>query len=55
MSLRSSSYEEAMSCLCQLPGVGPKVAACVCLFSLDKHQAIPVDTHVQQLVYKYYR
>ncbi|CAA6663847.1 unnamed protein product [Spirodela intermedia] len=34
--------------LCTLPGVGPKVAACVALFSLDQHHAIPVDTHVWQ-------
>ena len=32
-----------------LPGIGPKVAACVALFSLDKHDSIPVDTHVWQL------
>lgn len=30
-------------------GIGPKVAACVALFSLDKHEAIPVDTHVWQV------
>jgi hypothetical protein len=34
--------------------VGPKVAACICLFSLDKHDAIPVDTHVWDLATKYY-
>eukprot|EP00983_Pelagomonas_calceolata_P112615 1159898-Pelagomonas_calceolata.AAC.3 len=33
---------------CGPKGVGPKVAACVCLFSLDKHGAVPVDTHVWQ-------
>ena len=31
-----------------------QVAACVCLFSLDKHAAIPVDTHVWQLASRYY-
>ncbi len=31
-----------------------QVAACVCLFSLDKHEAIPVDTHVWQLATRYY-
>ena len=31
-----------------------QVAACVCLFSLDKHAAIPVDTHVWQLAVRYY-
>eukprot|EP00798_Chlamydomonas_sp_ICE-L_P031040 gene31042-7133_t len=35
-------------------GVGPKVAACVCLFSLDKHEAIPVDTHVWQIATRDY-
>ena len=37
-----------------LPGVGPKVAACACLFSLDKHAAVPVDTHVWQLAVEHY-
>lgn len=54
-SLRHVSYEDALQQLCKLPGVGPKVAACVCLFSLDKHNAIPVDTHVHQLAIKYYQ
>jgi hypothetical protein len=30
------------------------VAGCICLFSLDKHQAIPVDTHVWQFACRYY-
>jgi len=30
------------------------VAACACLFSLDKHDAIPVDTHVWQLAVEHY-
>ena len=48
------SYREAQTALGELPGVGPKVAACVCLFSLDKHGAIPVDTHVWQLAVEHY-
>ena len=32
---------EAAEALTTLPGIGPKVAACICLFSLDKHEAIP--------------
>lgn len=32
-----------------MKGVGKKVADCVCLFSLDKLDAIPVDTHVRQI------
>lgn len=38
-----------VSALCELPGVGAKVADCVCLMSLDKTDAIPVDTHVWQI------
>lgn len=38
----------------KLPGIGPKVARCVSLFSLDDNAAIPVDTHVWQITEKYY-
>lgn len=34
--------------LTSLPGVGPKTASCVLLFSLDR-PAIPVDTHVYRV------
>ena len=54
-SLRQVPYKEASNALMTLPGIGPKVAACVCLFSLDKYQAIPVDTHVWRLVKTHYR
>lgn len=37
--------DEALARLRELPGVGPKTAACVLLFSLGK-PAFPVDTHV---------
>jgi endonuclease III len=47
--LRSAPLGCAAAGLLELPGVGPKVAACVCLFALDKHAAVPVDTHVWQL------
>jgi len=54
-SLRSETpYREAQAALTSLPGVGPKVAACACLFSLDKHAAVPVDTHVWQLAVEHY-
>ncbi|XP_078440978.1 8-oxoguanine-DNA glycosylase 1 [Wolffia australiana] len=48
-SLREMELAECIEALCTLPGVGPKVAACVALFSLDHHHAIPVDTHVWQI------
>ena len=39
---------EAREWLEKLPGVGPKTAACVLLFSLGK-PALPVDTHVYRV------
>ncbi|XP_078399408.1 N-glycosylase/DNA lyase isoform X2 [Cetorhinus maximus] len=53
-SLREAPYEEAKRALCTLPGVGTKVADCVCLMSLDKAEVIPVDTHVWQITKRDY-
>lgn len=39
---------EAKQWLTSLPGVGPKTAACVLLFSLGR-PALPVDTHVERV------
>ena len=46
--LREWPLEEARAWLRSLPGVGPKTAACVLLFSLGR-PALPVDTHVQRV------
>ncbi|XP_041046740.1 N-glycosylase/DNA lyase isoform X3 [Carcharodon carcharias] len=54
-SLREAPYEEAKRALCTLPGVGTKVADCVCLMSLDKAEVIPVDTHVWQIMKRDYQ
>eukprot|EP00850_Spirogloea_muscicola_P024078 SM000436S15711 [mRNA] locus=s436:19710:27179:- [translate_table: standard] len=50
----ASSPAEVVTELCTLPGVGPKVAACVALFSLNQHRLVPVDTHVWKIAIKYY-
>lgn len=47
--LRKKSYEEVHRELTGLPGVGAKVADCVCLMSLDKPEAIPVDVHIWKI------
>ncbi|XP_068585898.1 N-glycosylase/DNA lyase isoform X2 [Cebidichthys violaceus] len=52
--LRSASYLLARDALRTLPGVGTKVADCVCLMSLDKTEAVPVDTHVWQIAKRDY-
>lgn len=55
LSLRELPYAEAHSELVKLPGVGAKVADCVCMMSLDKTEAIPVDTHVWQIAVRDYK
>ena len=46
--LRDVPLAEAKAWLRELPGVGPKTAACVLLFSLGR-PALPVDTHVYRV------
>ncbi|MGI8923531.1 MAG: hypothetical protein ACR2HJ_05735 [Fimbriimonadales bacterium] len=44
--LRRTPYENAIRALSELPGVGPKLADCVCLFGLHHPQAVPLDVHL---------
>ena len=46
--LAEMPIDEAKRWLTGLPGVGPKTAACVLLFSLGR-PALPVDTHVHRV------
>lgn len=46
--LACRSTEEAWHYLRELPGVGPKTAACVLMFNLDR-PAFPIDTHVYRV------
>lgn len=46
--LRDMPLPEAKAWLREMPGVGPKTAACVLLFSLGR-PALPVDTHVYRV------
>jgi N-glycosylase/DNA lyase len=52
--LRKKCYEEARHELVSLAGVGPKVADCILLFSLDKLQSFPVDVWVRRAVLRHY-
>jgi N-glycosylase/DNA lyase len=54
-SLRNIPYKNAHEALLQFVGVGPKVADCVCLMSLDKYDCVPVDTHVWQIAQRDYK
>ncbi len=47
-ALRRIRHDRLFDLLVGLPGVGPKTAACVLLFSLDRAY-FPVDTHVHRV------
>jgi len=53
-SLRQLPCEQAKKALCTLPGVGPKVADCILLFSLEKLEAFPVDRWVERVILNHY-
>ena len=52
--LKDLQYEQAKKELITLPGVGPKVADCILLFSQDKFEAFPVDIWVKRIVLRHY-
>ena len=54
LALRETSYDDALSALLTLDGVGDKVANCIMLFCMDKPQAFPVDTHILQVLRERY-
>ena len=47
-------YPEAKAELLKLTGVGPKVADCILLMSLDQPSSVPVDTHMFQIAAQNY-
>lgn len=48
--IKKADYEEAKKLLMTIPGVGPKVADCICLFSLKHYEAFPVDVWVKRVM-----
>ena len=52
--LKNCDYQEAKENICQVPGVGNKVADCVMLFSLNKLEAVPLDRWIIRILEKYY-
>lgn len=53
-ALRSPDYAEARAELMRLPGIGGKVADCICLFALHQMDAFPVDTHIKKVMELHY-
>lgn len=46
--------ERLLEALAELPGVGPKVAACTALFGFGRLDAFPVDTWIEQILVERY-
>ena len=52
--LRHCSAEEARRVLCELPGVGEKIANCVLLFAYERLDAIPIDVWIGRVLNEVY-
>jgi len=52
--IKDLSYEEGREELVKIKGVGNKVANCVLLFAFGKLESFPVDTHIEQIMERYY-
>jgi N-glycosylase/DNA lyase len=52
--LKKCTYQEAKKEICQIPGVGNKVADCIMLFSLNKLESFPLDRWMIRILEKYY-
>ncbi len=53
-ALHDLSTEEARAALCELPGVGEKIANCVLLFAYDRLDAVPVDVWIARVLNEVY-
>lgn len=49
-SLRNMTLEQARKQIVQLPGVGPKVADCILLYSLGHDDAFPMDVWMKRVM-----
>ncbi len=52
--IAKSSYEDALTELKTIKGVGDKVANCVLLFGFGFYEAFPIDVWVKRVIEKYY-
>ena len=52
--IKKQDYKNSKELLMKFPGVGSKVADCICLFALNHKEAFPIDTWVKQIIEKLY-
>ena len=51
---KEKNIEKIEETLLSLPGIGPKVADCIMLFSLKKYQVFPIDVWVRRVISELY-
>ena len=54
LSIPRFPTEEGSEILCDIKGIGPKVAACALLFGFGKYDAFPVDVWIKKAIEKYF-
>ncbi len=52
--LKTAPLKECEDMLCDIKGVGPKVANCIMLFSLGKREAFPIDVWMKRIMEELY-
>lgn len=52
--LPTLSYEEALQALKKIPGIGDKVANCICLYGLHHIHVFPVDVWIKRILTEVY-
>ena len=52
--IEQMNYIDSKKKLMEFPGIGSKVADCICLFALGHEDAFPIDTWVKQVIEKLY-
>ncbi|MEM9158222.1 MAG: DNA glycosylase [Verrucomicrobiota bacterium] len=53
--IEAATYPEAKAALCELPGIGEKIADCALLFGTAKYEAFPVDTWIIKTLERRYK
>lgn len=53
-SIPSLSYDDALSLLMSIKGVGPKVASCILIFGFHRMEAFPIDVWMKRVLDEYY-
>ena len=47
-------YQEAKAALMEIKGIGPKIADCIAVFSLEKLEAFPIDVWIRRALAEWY-